>query len=266
MARSRNIKPGFFKNDQLAECQPLARLLFAGLWCEADRSGRLLDRPKKIKVECLPYDDCDCDKLLEELRTAGFIARYQVGDVSYIQVLAFEKHQNPHKNEALSELPEIPTGPIRKEHSTSTVQEQKKAEALGLIPDSLNLIPDSLQHPCASPTGEAPLSGPQRSDPIPYQAIADLYNAKMTGIPKLRDMTPKRRTLIRSAWAASKARQDLRFWDAYFDVCAGDDFLNGTGPYREPHANWRPSFDHLLKSDVVTRVFERAMDAMERAA
>ena len=147
MARSRNIKPGFFKNDQLAECQPLARLLFAGLWCEADRSGRLLDRPKKIKVECLPYDECDCDKLLEELRAAGFIARYRVGDANYIQVLAFEKHQNPHKNEALSELPAMTPGSERKEYGTSTVQEPKKPEALGLIPDSLNLIPDSLQKP-----------------------------------------------------------------------------------------------------------------------
>ena len=78
-------------------------------------------------------------------------------------------------------------------------------------------------------------------------------------------MTDARKTLIRRAWAASKARQDLRFWSAYFDVCAGEDFLNGTGPYREPHANWRPDFDYLLKTTVVTRVFERAMDAMERA-
>jgi uncharacterized protein YdaU (DUF1376 family) len=118
---------------------------------------------------------------------------------------------------------------------------------------------------CASPLGGAPPTGPQKSDPIPYQAIADLYNKTMSGLPKLREMTTKRKTLIRSAWSASKARQDLRFWGAYFDVCAGEGFLNGSGPYREPHANWRPDFDYLLKTDVVTRVFERAMDAMERA-
>ena len=39
MSRSRNIKPGFFKNEHLAECQPLARLLFIGLWTLADREG-----------------------------------------------------------------------------------------------------------------------------------------------------------------------------------------------------------------------------------
>jgi hypothetical protein len=55
VARSRNIKPGFFLNDELAECEPLARILFAGLWCIADREGRLEDRPKRIKAEVLPY-------------------------------------------------------------------------------------------------------------------------------------------------------------------------------------------------------------------
>lgn len=62
MARSRNLKPGFFLNDCLAECQPLARILFAGLWCIADREGRLLDRPRKIKVEVLPHQRDDAER------------------------------------------------------------------------------------------------------------------------------------------------------------------------------------------------------------
>jgi len=65
MARARNIKPGFFMDDVLAEIEPLGRILFAGLWCIADREGRLEDRPKRIKAEVLPYDECDMDNLLE---------------------------------------------------------------------------------------------------------------------------------------------------------------------------------------------------------
>jgi hypothetical protein len=110
-------------------------------------------------------------------------------------------------------------------------------------------------------------SGPKpRQDPIPYQAIVDAYNAALTDLPKVRDLTPKRRTLIRSAWQASSQRRSIGFWVAYFAECQDDPFLNGTGPYREPHANWRPSFDYLLRADVVTRVFEQAMDRMERTA
>jgi len=62
--RARNLKPGFFKNDRLAEIEPLGRLLFAGLWCMADSRGRLEDRVLRIKAEVLPYDSCDCDALL----------------------------------------------------------------------------------------------------------------------------------------------------------------------------------------------------------
>lgn len=105
MARSRNIKPAFFTNDSLAECQPLARLLFIGLWTIADREGRLEDRPKKIKAEILPYDNIDCDFLLHELHENGFIIRYCADDISYIQVVNFVKHQNPHMKEGESTIP-----------------------------------------------------------------------------------------------------------------------------------------------------------------
>lgn len=86
MARARNIKPGFFANEKLAECDPLARLLFAGLWCLADREGRLEDRPKRIRAEVLPYDICDAEALLEQLKEHGFILRYESCGSRYIQV------------------------------------------------------------------------------------------------------------------------------------------------------------------------------------
>ena len=108
MARARNIKPGFFLNDELGELDPLARLLFAGLWCVADKEGRLEDRPKRIKIETLPYDDCDIDKLLDDLAESGFIVRYEVDETRYIQVENFRKHQNPHPKEAASVLPAPP--------------------------------------------------------------------------------------------------------------------------------------------------------------
>lgn len=105
MSRMRMVKPGFFTNDTLADLDPLARLLFIGLWVIADRSGRLEDRPKRIKAEVLPYDDKDVDKLLQDLHDSGFILRYQHGEHQFIQVINFAKHQSPHKKEAASIIP-----------------------------------------------------------------------------------------------------------------------------------------------------------------
>lgn len=103
--RSRNIKPGFFKCEDLAECDPLARLLFAGLWGLADRDGRLEDRPKRIKAELLPFGNCDIEILLGQLVANGFIVRYQVDEHKVIQVLNFAKHQRPHHKEPSLGLP-----------------------------------------------------------------------------------------------------------------------------------------------------------------
>lgn len=140
MARARNIKPGFFANEVLAELPPLARLLFAGLWTVCDRAGRAEDRPKRIKVDVLPYDDCDCDALLEMLHSKGFIRRYEVKGQRLIQVLTWDKHQNPHVKEAASSFPE-PGEPGANPVLTSD-KAQPLPERAGLIPSSL--IPDSL--------------------------------------------------------------------------------------------------------------------------
>ena len=155
MARSRNIKPGFFANDLLAEINPLGRLLFLGLWTMADREGRLEDRPKRIKAELLPYDDCDINALLTVLHASGFIVRYEVAGERFIQIAKFTKHQNPHMREPASTIP----APC--EHSASTVQEPEKPESAQeqnhggteparLFPLSPSLIPDSSERDCAS--------------------------------------------------------------------------------------------------------------------
>jgi len=106
MARSRNIKPGFYKNEDLAECSVWARLLFPGLWMMADREGRLEDRPKRIKGEIFPYDSVEVEVLLCELQKWGFIDRYIVDSKKIIEVVNFLEHQAPHGTEKDSELPD----------------------------------------------------------------------------------------------------------------------------------------------------------------
>jgi hypothetical protein len=158
MARARNIKPGFFANDVLAELPALTRLLFAGLWTIADRAGRLEDRLKKIKASVLPYDDCDVDAMLNDLDRLGFIQRYEAaGGVRAIQIVTWDKHQNPHIKEPESIIPE----PCEHQSDTVLVPEKpasqinpNRNEPGGFrIPDSGSLIPDSISGlPPSAPT------------------------------------------------------------------------------------------------------------------
>lgn len=108
MARTRSLKPGFFENELLAK-QPFQwRLLYAGLWTQADRVGRLEERPARLKAKLFPYDDLKIEEGLASLADANFIVRYEVNSVRYIAIPAFLKHQHPHDNEPAAGIPPPP--------------------------------------------------------------------------------------------------------------------------------------------------------------
>jgi len=106
--RARNLKPGFFKNEELAELGPCAQLLFSGLWCLADREGKLEDRPKRIKAEIFPYYEPspDVNTILSQLQNKGFLIRYATDGLNLIKIVNFKKHQTPHIRESASTYPD----------------------------------------------------------------------------------------------------------------------------------------------------------------
>lgn len=156
MARARNIKPAFFDNDQLAEIEPLGRLLFIGLWTIADYKGDVIYREKRIKAQLLPYDDCDVKKIMINLDKSGFVRFYSDGDQIFLNVVNFAKHQNPHKNERdkgsnipsfsenMSQVVDLTTLTINLDKTGLNPDENEtnRADSLSLIPDSPILIPD----------------------------------------------------------------------------------------------------------------------------
>lgn len=113
MARIRSLKPECFKDEDLATLPYEARLLFMGLWCFADKEGRLEDRPKYLKAEIFPYDNINIEKYLNMLCSPNinerpdkvFIRRYVVNGRKYIDIPEFLKHQSPHHTEKESILP-----------------------------------------------------------------------------------------------------------------------------------------------------------------
>lgn len=104
--RARYIKPGFFKNEDLASCSVQARLLAPGLWMMADREGRMEYRPMRIKAEIFPYDAVEIEPLVEELVRAKHASTFYHGGKCFIQINNFLKHQRPHSNEVASAIPD----------------------------------------------------------------------------------------------------------------------------------------------------------------
>ena len=90
MARARNIKPSFFQNEELGDLDPVARLFFIGLWTIADYRGCVEFRPKRLKVQLLPYDECNTETLANNLERSGFIRFYSVCGQRYLKITNFE--------------------------------------------------------------------------------------------------------------------------------------------------------------------------------
>lgn len=148
--RARSLKPKLFKNELLGGVDPLITILFEGLWCCADREGRLEDRPLRLCAEVFPYrravTEKKVDGWLDWLHAQEFVTRYEVAGQRFIQVLAFHKHQKPHSKEKDSEIPPLSSGvPLPRSGRAPTKVRASTDQGSGehaLTPDSGLLTPD----------------------------------------------------------------------------------------------------------------------------
>jgi hypothetical protein len=103
--RTRVLKPDFYMNEEIAHCEPLARILYTGLWCFADKFGVFQWRPLKIKARVFPFDTCKVEPLLEQLLKQELIFQYSVNGEIFGIIPTFLKHQKPHRDEKKSGFP-----------------------------------------------------------------------------------------------------------------------------------------------------------------
>jgi hypothetical protein len=237
--RARLLKPGFFKNEGLAELPFEGRLLYAGLWTLADREGRLEDRPARLKIELFPYDPVDVDQLLAWLHNRGFIRRYVVEGRRCIWIPTFLDHQHPHLREPASTLPD--PGRSRAEHQPSTnpalgqtrpgpgrhpgpnmVEHQPGPAVIDPVidpvteadpvtdpdPDPVPTCTDPVSRKSgeiSTPYAHPPVENPSRSGPIPERVLSITRAAFDMGVPEGSDDE-----LIDTVqWYARQRRVDL---------------------------------------------------------
>ena len=207
--RARNLKPSFFKNEYLAELPIAARYLFAGLWCLADREGRLEDRPGRIRGEVFPYENQNVSRLLEALAAQGkdgasFITRYEVNGNRYIQINSFLKHNHPHHREPSSIIPSIIVGNTEPQPSPGPAQGQPR--------ESPNLARLNLESGALNDESPFPLPEAQGLDLVPPEFRTDKYRvvlATITVLEKLSGVTftPDDRAAVATAHVGKSESQ-----------------------------------------------------------
>lgn len=283
--RARNIKPGFFKNEQLADCSAFARLLFPGLWMIADRDGCLEYRPKRWKAEVFPYDDIDCAVLCAELENAGLVTRYAVGGNEYIFIPKFKDHQNPHKNEPESGIPPYTSDNKNNgkrectEDSSNYASAQEKAQtnpADSLIPDSL--IPDSRKDSSLRSESSCPGSAEPDEQSGPTDArqpdLRGKKQAKSKPQPLPEDSEAYRlavymRDTLRANVPTLK-EPDLQKWAQAFDVALRNDERMGEPRFVAQVVKWACSDSfwraNIQSPDKLRKQFDQLTAKMEAEA
>jgi hypothetical protein len=254
VARTRYIKPAFFQNDKLAELSPWHRLLFAGLWTLADSSGRLEDRPKRIKGQLFPFDDVDIDALLSELAAGAdpFVIRYQVAGIAYISVPKFLAHQRPHGKEPASVIPPpetSKTGAKKQSRGKVSASPTKSASSPTLMG---NGEWGTLEPLMGNENGEGTIApsgaGPGDSPDALMSAWNHLTNAP---IPQCREVTKARRLHAK----ARLSERNITEWHQVISRIQDSGFCRG-----ENDRGWVASFDWLLKPDTAVKVLEGKYD------
>jgi hypothetical protein len=110
MGRIRTVKPEFFRHEGLQDLEiqnpgMYVMLVFQGLWTVSDREGRFRWKPRRLKLDILPFLNFDIERVLNLLEAAKMIASYEVGGDKFGQVVNWAKHQLVGRFEPPSEIP-----------------------------------------------------------------------------------------------------------------------------------------------------------------
>lgn len=113
MARIRSLKPEFWDDRKLARSVSRdARMLYVGLWNQADEHSRLNGDVFWIKGRVFPYDDDiltdDVDHMLSELSGGGWVQRYEANGDPFLFLPKLGKHQRLEPSKAASKIPGPP--------------------------------------------------------------------------------------------------------------------------------------------------------------
>jgi len=84
----------------------------------------------------------------------------------------------------------------------------------------------------------------------PHQDIVNLYHEILPELPRVRDLTPKRKQNLRARWTQHARFQNLEWWRKYFTVVSENDFLMGR------RKSWQANFDFLITASKFQKIIE----------
>lgn len=288
MARIRTIKPEFWTSEQVADCSPIARLAFIGLWNFCDDNGIHPASVKRLKWEVFPsdsFDEQELQQVVDELIAAGLMLRYLADEdgKAYWQITGWHKHQKierpthrfplPGDGRSLQESTKPHRGVIeessrsRRDLAGESLSERPRngMESKGVETNGVELMQQD-----ASVDANVALAMPSEQEGIqacPIAKIVETYHEQMPHNPRVKLLNEARRKAIRARWfeAANldcdpfgyRTRADgIKAWQQFFAVCAESKFLTGRVQPARGRVPFVATLDFLLSPDGFAKTLE----------
>jgi len=249
MARIRSVHPGFFTDEQLVSCSPMARLLVIGLWTEADDHGVFEWKPVSLKMRLFPVDAVDLAALLAELASQDVIRPFQAdGGRPYGAIRNFRKYQRPKSPRVAYPLPTELHSYVG---ATPPMSELTDADG--------PLFPQNGERAVQMEGSEGGEDGKERGRALRLpprsaspQDLLDAWNELTSEpIPRGSKLTPTRQKL-----ASARLRElPLDTWRGIIARIESSAFCRG-----QSDRGWTATFDWLLQPDTATKVSEGKYD------
>lgn len=271
MSRIRSIKPEFFFDEELADLSAMHRLLFIGLWTQADREGRMEDRPRRIKAAVFPYEDADIEQMLSDLARGNFIIRYEAGGESYIAVRTFGEHQRPHTREAESIIPPPPLDAQATNQGEAENQTESQGDGEAQPRQCLSIAKDcgkgregkgrDQDHTSNSADAEPDLTAPDEPpdlalippepDPLgrfgPDDLLAMWNEQAHPAMPRAQKLTGSRRRKIETRL---RENPEPEFWEDVIEAAGASPHCRGESrPAPGANKPWRCTLDFIVDND-----------------
>ncbi len=229
MARKRMIDPGIWQSEDFGKLSTLAKLVFIGLFSNADDEGRGRANAVYLKSILFPYEEsirsADIDKTLSEISSNMSVVFYSCDGNTYYSLYNWDKWQTinrptPSKIPAFEEA-NANIHKLFNEHSVSNhgaLTPNRKEKEKNRIEKEEKRI-----------------------------RIKDIYNSTCVNLPQIQKITGKREKAIDNFLREFTEEQ----FEEICRIANSTDFLIGKNERK-----WKADFDFLMRIDKATNVLE----------
>lgn len=153
----------------------------------------------------------------EEIAAVHFVLKkfFTLIDGLYVQNRISEEIEKYHANAATNKEIALKREAKKREGIARTVHEQSTNEH------------ESAPKQEPRTKNQEPVINNYPSDSVPLQKIVELFNESFPELPKVKQLTDKRKTAIRRRWLENTDMQDLERWHKFFAYVRLSDFLMG---------------------------------------